>query len=101
MDEEQFAEDVADHFPLGWGAAPPLLPRAPFPEPELLARAAASICAAPSAAERRKAERRRPEVMWSRVYNALLADMRAKNQMWAFVYLHPHGIEDNDLEWWE
>ena len=70
-------------------------------KPELLARAAASICAAPSAAERRKAERRRPEVMWSRVYNALLADMRAKNQMWAFMYLSPHRIEDNDLEWWE
>lgn len=40
---------------------------------------------------------RRPEVMWSRVYNALLADMRAENQAWAFVYLHPHGIEDNDF----
>ena len=70
-------------------------------KPELLARAAASICAAPSAAERRKAERRRPEVMWSRVYNALLADMRAKNQVWASKNLLPHRIEDNDLEWWE
>ena len=75
-------------------------------KPELLARAAALIVdrlsvAERRRAERRKAERRRPEVMWSRVYNALLADMLAKNQAWAFKNLLPHRIEDNDLEWWE
>ena len=75
-------------------------------KPELLARAAALIVdrlsvAERRRAERRKAERRRPEVMWSRVYNALLADMLAKNQARAFKNLLPHRIEDNDLEWWE
>ena len=41
------------------------------------------------------------EVQWDLVFNALLADMRAKNQVWASKNLLPHRIEDNDLEWWE
>lgn len=35
--------------------------------------------------------------MWSRVYNALLADMRAENQAWAFKNLYEHDIEGVDL----
>lgn len=37
------------------------------------------------------------EVQWDLVFNALLADMRAKNQAWAFKNLYEHNIEGIDL----
>ena len=69
-------------------------------KPELLARLQLAYFPPPSAAEANMS-RIRPEVMWSRVYNALLADMRAKNQACAFKNLSFHDIEDNDLKSWE
>jgi len=66
-------------------------------KPELLARAAASICAAPSAAEANMS-RNRPEKMWSRVFKALLADMRAKNQVWASNNLWHRRMKGYDLK---
>ena len=64
-------------------------------KPELVARLQLSIFPPPTAAEANKS-RNRPEVMWSRVFNALLADMRAKNQVWASKNLWRRRIEDND-----
>ena len=42
--------------------------------------------------------RNRPEKMWSRVFKALLADMRAKNQVWASNNLWHRRMKGYDLK---